>query len=92
MYPFIFWGTRIREDNYESEKFSGCTFADTYAEAMTAIEAYYGDELADIHLEALEEDNVIEFSNPKEGKKIVKRENMRAVHSFDAFRSGSSLL
>ena len=68
-------GTRVREDNYELEKFSGCTFADIYAEAMTAIEAYYGDELADIHLEALEEDNVIEFSNPKEGKKIVKREN-----------------
>ena len=43
---------------------------------MTSIENYYGDELVDIHLESLEEDNVIEFSNPKEGKKIVKRENM----------------
>ena len=76
MYPFIFGGTRVREDNYEYEKFSGCTFADSYTEAMTAIENYYGDELVDIHLESLEEDNVIEFSNPKEGKKIVKRENM----------------
>lgn len=76
MYPFIFWGTRVREDNYEYEKFSGCTFADSYTEAMTTIENYYGDELVDIHLESLEEDNVIEFSNPKEGKKIVKRENM----------------
>lgn len=75
MYPFIFWGTRVREDNYEFEKFSGCTFADSYAEAMTAVEDYYGDELANIRLEALEEGNVIEFSNPKEGKKIVKREN-----------------
>ena len=25
MYPFIFWGTRVRDDNYELEKFSGCT-------------------------------------------------------------------
>lgn len=72
MYPFIFWGSYYNEIDSSVEKMSGCTFADTYAEAMSNIEEYYGDDLNDIHLEPLEENNVLVFANPQEGKNIVK--------------------
>lgn len=72
MYPFIYWAQIYETADDEVRKVSGCTFADNFSEAMANIEVYYGDELVSIHIESLEAGNVIEFSNAKEGKAIVK--------------------
>lgn len=71
MYPYIFWGSAYDEVDDHEREFSGCTFADTYAEAMSNIEDYYGNELISIRLTPLEENSILEFSTKKEGKTIV---------------------
>lgn len=73
MYPFVFWGSIFDDVDNEERKFSGCTFADSYTEAMGNIEDYYGKELMSLRLESLEESNVLEFTNPKEGKNIARK-------------------
>lgn len=73
MYPYIFWGSVYDEIDAEEREFSGCTFADSYAEAMDNIEDYYGEDLISIRLTPLEESSILEFTSKKEGKKIVEK-------------------
>ena len=73
IYPFIFWATiRVLDDDGQLKKCSGCTFAESYAEAMENIESFYGDELISIKMDQLEENVLIEFHNPKEADEIVQ--------------------
>ena len=72
IYPFIYWATVPSwEDDVQFEERSGCTFAASYAEAMKNIEGFYGEDLISIKMEALEENAVLEFHNPKEADEIV---------------------
>lgn len=71
MYPYIFWGSVYDEIDNNEREFSGCTFADNYAEAMSNIEDYYGEDLISIRLTPLEKSSVLEFITKKEGKDIV---------------------
>ena len=71
--PYIYWATVPSiEDEYQMEERTGCTFAESYAEAMANIEEFYGDELISIKLDQLEESNLLEFHNPKEADEIVQ--------------------
>ena len=73
IYPFIYWATiPSLEDDTQLEERSGCTFTESYAEAMENIESFYGDELISIKMDQLEENVLIEFHNPKEADEIVQ--------------------
>ena len=73
IYPFIYWATiPSLADDTQLEERSGCTFAESYAEAMENIESFYGDELISIKMDQLEENVLIEFHNPKEADEIVQ--------------------
>lgn len=73
VYPFIYWATiPSLEDECQMEERTGCTFAESYAEAMANIEEFYGDKLISIKLDQLEEGNLLEFHNPKEADEIVQ--------------------
>lgn len=72
-YPYIYWATIPSfDDETQLEERTGCTFAESYAEAMSNIEEFYGDELVSIKVEELEEGNLLEFHNPKEADEIVQ--------------------
>lgn len=72
IYPFIFWVTiPTLNDDGKLEERTGCTFAESYAEAMNNIEEFYGDDLVSVKLEPLEESLILEFHNPKEADEIV---------------------
>lgn len=62
IYPFIY-SCRIWNDIDEVEEMQqGCTFAESWAEAMKNVEAYYGDELINCELTMLEDASVLELS------------------------------
>lgn len=71
MYPVIYWCKIYDECEMKTVNISGCTFAENYTEAMSNIEAYYGDMLCDIKMEMIEESSVLEFKTYEEAKKIV---------------------
>ena len=71
MYPVIYWCKIYDEYEMKTVNISGCTFAENYTEAMSNIEAYYGDMLCDIKMEMIEESSVLEFKTYEEAKKIV---------------------
>lgn len=73
IYPFIFWVTiPTLNDDGQLEERSGCTFAESFAEAMNNIENFYGEDLVSIKLDQLEENFILEFHNPKEADEIVQ--------------------
>lgn len=73
IYPFIYWATiRALDDDGQLKKCSGCTFAESFTEAMNNIENFYGEDLISVRLEPLEEGNLLEFHNPKEADEIVQ--------------------
>ena len=71
MYPILFWCDIYDSDESKMERRSGCTFADTYTEAMSNIEDYYGDEVANVKMEMLEECAIMEFVHFDEADAIV---------------------
>lgn len=59
--PYIYKVTVFNEVSETTEKVGGVTFADSFSEAVKHLENYYGTTLIDIHIDELEECEVLEF-------------------------------
>jgi hypothetical protein len=59
--PYIYKVTIYNEVSEAAEKVGGVTFADSFSEAVKHLENHYGDTLIDIHIDELEESEVLEF-------------------------------
>lgn len=71
-YPTLYWVEYWDSFNHTTQKTSGCVFASTFAEAMSKVEDYYGDDLCTVKLKMLEEGNCLEFKDYEEAEKIEK--------------------
>lgn len=59
--PYIYKVTVFNEVSEQVEKVAGVTFASKFSEAVHNLENHYGDTLIDIHIDELEEAEVLEF-------------------------------
>jgi hypothetical protein len=59
--PYVYKVTVFNEISERTEKVAGVTFASKFSEAVHKLENYYGNTLIDIHIDELEEAEVLEF-------------------------------
>jgi len=61
MYPYIYECRYWNDIDFVEEFVQGCTFADTWEEAMAHVYSFYGEDLIDVKLTCLEEQSVLEL-------------------------------
>ena len=64
--PFEYEVTVWYSGDRKAEKRQGVTFADSYSEAVENVEDFYGEDMIDVKLFALEENKVYEFNSTTE--------------------------
>lgn len=73
MYPVLYIAKYWDEDTKKIETEHGITFANSFTEASKYIENYYGNELNSIHIQLLEENNILKITE-NEYQRILKDE------------------
>lgn len=72
IYPFIY-SCRVWNDiDQMDEMRQGCTFANTWNEAMKNVESYYGDDLINCELTMLEDSPILELSEDAAKESLTK--------------------
>lgn len=66
MYPVEYEVMVWNDDEGKSEILHGITFGESYTDAMSNIEKYYGNEIIDIRLFMNEENTIYEFERSQE--------------------------